>query len=97
GFGAEYRFENFQTREGEQAAWDNYDPSGNTQPGAQPSPGITLEDVVNENRRVAGLYVDVETDINDHLLINTAGRFEDYNDFGNNLAGKLAMRYKLSS
>jgi iron complex outermembrane receptor protein len=97
GFGAEYRFENFQAREGEQAAWDNYDPSGNTQPGAQPSPGITPDDVVNENRRVAGLYVDVETDINDHLLINMAGRFEDYNDFGNNLAGKLAMRYKLSS
>ena len=26
-----------------------------------------------------------------------AGRYENYNDFGNNLAGKLAMRYKLSS
>ena len=97
GFGAEYRFENFQTSEGEQAAWDNYDPSGNTQPGAQPSPGITPLDVVNENRRVAGLYADLETDINDQFLINIAGRFENYNDFGNNLAGKLAMRYKFSS
>ncbi len=42
-------------------------------------------------------YLDVETDINDHLLFNIAGRYEDYNDFGNNLAGKLAMRYKFSS
>ena len=53
--------------------------------------------LVNENRRVAGLYVDLETDINDHFLINVAGRYENYNDFGNNLAGKLAMRYKFSS
>jgi len=97
GFGAEYRFENFQTREGEQAAWDNYDPSGNTLAGALPSPGITPNDVVNENRRVAGLYLDLETDITDHILINMAGRFENYNDFGNNLAGKMAMRYKFSS
>jgi iron complex outermembrane receptor protein len=97
GFGAEYRVENFQTRQGEQAAWDNYDPSGNKQAGAQPLAGITPQDVVNENRRVAGTYLDVETDINDHLLLGIAGRYEDYNDFGNNLAGKLAMRYKFSS
>ena len=97
GFGAEYRVENFQTRQGEQAAWDNYDPSGNKQAGAQPLSGITPQDVVNEKRRVAGTYLDVETDINDHLLFNIAGRYEYYNDFGNNLAGKLAMRYKFSS
>ncbi len=46
---------------------------------------------------MAGLYVDLETDINDHFLINVAGRYENYNDFGSNLAGKLAMRYKFSS
>ncbi|TMI96636.1 MAG: TonB-dependent receptor, partial [Bacteroidetes bacterium] len=97
GFGAEYRAENFQTRQGEQAAWDNYDPTHRTQRGAQPSPGITPQDVVNENRRAAGLYADLETDISDRFLMNIASRFENYDDFGNNLAGKLAMRYKFSS
>jgi iron complex outermembrane receptor protein len=97
GLGAEYRFENFRTRVGEEAAWKNYDTSGSTQGGAQPSPGITPADVLNERRSVAGLYIDLETDINDHFLINLAGRYENYSDFGNNLAGKLAMRYKLSS
>ena len=53
--------------------------------------------MVNQSRSVAGLYADLETDINDHFLINTAGRYENYNDFGNNLAGKMAVRYKLSS
>jgi len=97
GFGGEYRFENFETRQGEQAAWDNYDSTLSKQPGAQPSPGITPLDVVNENRRVAGMYTELETDISDRFLINIAGRFENYSDFGNNLAGKLAMRFKFSS
>jgi iron complex outermembrane receptor protein len=97
GWGAEYRFENFQTSEGEEASWKNYDSSGKTQGGAQPASGINPQDVVNESRRVAGLYVDLETDINKHFLINVAGRYENYNDFGNNLSGKLAIRYKLSS
>ena len=97
GFGAEYRFENFWTSEGEEAAWKNYDTTGKTQGGSQPVPGLDPVDVVNESRRVAGLYIDLETDINDHFLINMAVRYENYNDFGNNLAGKLAMRYKFSS
>ncbi|MEJ7767273.1 MAG: TonB-dependent receptor, partial [Chitinophagaceae bacterium] len=41
--------------------------------------------------------VDLESDLNDHFLINMAARFENYNDYGNNLASKLAMRYKISS
>lgn len=97
GFGAEHRFEKFRTHEGEEAAWKNYDSTGKTQGGAPGSGGISPADVVNENRSVAGLYADLETDINDHFLINIAGRYENYNDFGNNLAGKLAMRYTLSS
>jgi Outer membrane receptor proteins, mostly Fe transport len=97
GFGAEYRFENFRTMVGEEAAWKNYDSTGRTQGGSQPTPGINPMDVVNESRRVAGVYADLETDINDHFLINMAGRYENYNDFGNNLAGKMAMRYKLTS
>ncbi len=97
GLGAEYRFEKIWTQEGEETSWQNYDITGKTQGGVQPLPGINPNDVVNESRRVAGLYVDLETDINNHLLINLAGRFENYNDFGNNLAGKLAMRYKISS
>jgi iron complex outermembrane recepter protein len=96
-FGTEYRFENYRTGAGEETSWQNYDPSRRTQSGAQPAPGRNPIDVVNEGRSVAGLWVDLETDLDDHFLITMAGRFEHYKGFGNNLAGKLAMRYKLSS
>ena len=52
-------------------------------------------DEIDISRTNVGAYVDVETDINDALLIATALRFEDYSDFGSNLSGKLAARYKL--
>jgi len=97
GLGAEYRFENYRTKEGEEASYENYDSTLRTQGGTQPTPGINPVDVVDESRSIGGLYVDLETDLNDHFLINMSGRYEYYNDFGNNLAGKLAVRYKFSS
>jgi iron complex outermembrane receptor protein len=51
---------------------------------------------VNANRNVFGAYVDVETDLTDRLLLNAAGRYENYSDFGGNLAGKLSARYKFA-
>ena len=97
GLGAEYRFENYRTKEGEEASYENYDSSLRTQGGSQPTPGINPRDVVDKSRSIAGFYVDLETDLNDHFLINILGRYEHYNGFGNNLAGKLATRYKFSS
>ena len=97
GFGAEYRFEQYRTVAGEEASWKDYDSSGIRIGGAAGALAINPGDVINESRQVAGLYADLETDINDHLLIDIAGRFENYNDFGGNLAGKIAVRYKFSS
>jgi iron complex outermembrane receptor protein len=64
--------------------------------GASGRPGIAPADEIDISRTNVGAYVDVETDINDALLLATALRFEDYSDFGSNLSGKLAARYKLS-
>src|SRR5688572_19583370 len=91
-FGAELRFENYQKKEGEEASWKNYDPSGLTQGGSQGSPGINPDNVVNVGRNIAGTYIDMEAEINDHFLFDLACRYEYYNDFGGNLAGKLAAR-----
>ena len=97
GLGAENRYENYRTLEGEEASWKDYDSSGPRLGSAPGSGSISPEDVVNECRNVTGLYVDLESDINENFLINVAGRYEYYNDFGGNLAGKIAMRYKFSS
>jgi outer membrane cobalamin receptor len=40
-------------------------------------------------------YADLEADLNDRFLLNLATRYEHYSDFGGNLAGKMAIRYKL--
>jgi iron complex outermembrane receptor protein len=64
--------------------------------GASGRPGIAPADEIDISRNNVGAYVDVETDVNEALLIATALRFEDYSDFGSNLSGKLAARYKLS-
>lgn len=96
-FGAEHRFENFRTLEGEEASWQDYDSSGPRLGGAPGSGGIGPDDVVNESRNITALYVDLESDINEYFLINVAGRYEYYGDFGGNLAGKIAIRYKFSS
>jgi iron complex outermembrane receptor protein len=97
GFGGEYRVDNYRTLEGEEASWKDYDSSGPRLGGAAGVASISPEDAVNESRRIAALYVDLETDVNEHLLINMAARYENYNDYRNNLAGKLAMKYKVSS
>ena len=96
-FGAEYRFENYRTSAGEEGSWKDYDSSGMRIGGVAGGGFINPNDVVNEKRQLAGLYADLETDINENFLINVAGRYEYYGDFGSNLAGKIAMRYKFSS
>lgn len=95
--GAEWRFENYQQREGEEASWQIYDSTGQTQGGSQPSIGsISPKNLVDENRSASGAYFDLEVETNDHFLFNIASRYEYYSDFGGNLAGKLAVRYTIS-
>ena len=50
---------------------------------------------VDAKRNVFGGYVDIETDITDKLLLNAAGRYEHYSDYGSSFAGKFAARYQL--
>jgi iron complex outermembrane recepter protein len=51
---------------------------------------------VDETRNVIGAYADLETDLTQNFLANAAVRYERYSDFGSNVAGKLALRYKVS-
>ena len=59
-------------------------------------PGFDTINAIHARRNITGIYVDLESDINDHLLIDFAGRYEYYSNYGGNLAGKLAIRYKFS-
>ena len=95
-WGAELRFENFRMKAGEEASWKNYDTLLRKQGGLPGSQVVSAKDAVNKTRNTECIYIDIETEYNDRFLINVASRFERYSDFGSNLAGKLAARYKLS-
>src|SRR5688572_1698105 len=95
GAGAEYRIDNYSIEEGEESSYLNYDPTSGRAGGAQVFPGFQPANAVDEMRNVYGAYFVIETDITDKLLLNGAGRYEHYSDFGSSLAGKFAARYQL--
>ena len=43
-----------------------------------------------------GLYLDLEADVTDRLILSGAVRYEDFSDFGDTFNGKVAGRYAIS-
>lgn len=64
-----------------------------TAPGAQVFPGFRPSNEVDAHRNAIGAFVDLEANVTPELLASVALRGERYSDFGNSLAGKLALRY----
>jgi iron complex outermembrane receptor protein len=95
-FGAEFRNENYKIREGEPDSWrDAGVPNqfgARATPGAQVFPGFRPSNVVDASRHNVALYADLEGDVLSPLRVGLAGRFENYNDFGSTLDGKLTAR-----
>jgi iron complex outermembrane recepter protein len=100
-FGAAFRSENYEVEAGEFASYVNgyhlaYDSSGVAQAGSSVFQGFAPSDASKNSRTNVGGYVDLETNLTDKLLVNAAGRFENYSDFGQRMTGKLASRYQAS-
>ena len=68
-----------------------------TASGAQVFPGFRPENEVDETRTAVGAYIDVEANLTEKLLASAAVRGEHYSDFGDNLSGKLSVRYDFTS
>ncbi len=64
-----------------------------TPSGAQVFPGFRPSNEVNAHRDAVGIYLDLETNITDALLVSAAVRAEDYSDFGDTVTGKISARY----
>jgi iron complex outermembrane recepter protein len=62
-------------------------------PGAQVFPGFRPTNEVDEDRTAVGLFIDLEANVTDKLLISGAVRAENYSDFGSSVTGKFAARY----
>ncbi len=97
-FGGQYRVDGFSLTAGDAASYaiGPLTATKNKTPGSQGRVGIDIVDEKNVSRSNVGMFVDIESDVTSRLLIATALRYENYSDFGSNISGKLAGRYKLT-
>jgi iron complex outermembrane receptor protein len=93
--GAEFRSDNYSIEEGEEHLILTMILLQEKLVGHRCFPGFQPANAVDERRTVFGGYVDIETDITEKLLLNGAGRYEHYSDYGSSFAGKFAFRYQL--
>ena len=94
-FGIEGRREGYKISPGEQASY-GYPTTGavaGAAPGAQGFGGFSPANAVKRGRRSGSIYLDVEAQVTDKLLLGIAGRGEDYSDFGSTATGKVSARY----
>ncbi len=97
--GVVFRDENYRIQQGELASYINggaeaQDSSGPAPIGSSVFGGFRPVDASDHSRNNVGTYVDLETNLSSQFLVNVAGRFEHYSDFGSAVAGKLAVRYQ---
>lgn len=95
-WGAEARQESYEITAGEPDSYRNGGvllSGGATASGAQVFPGFRPENELEEDRTAIGVYLDLEANLTDALLLSGAVRGESYSDFGETLTGKLAARY----
>ncbi len=95
--GFEWREEEFEITIGDQASWEvgpladqGFSAASNGFPGFGP---LAAGDWSRSN---IALYVDVEADITQNLLLQAAVRWEDFDDFGSTTNGKLAAHWQLT-
>jgi iron complex outermembrane receptor protein len=102
-FGSQLRIDNFKITKGDTASYGvgplaspSIPSSQRKNPGSTGRSGVAPSDEVNASRTNVGVFVDIESDITDKFLVALAGRYENYSDFGSNISGKLATRYRFA-
>ncbi|WIO74256.1 TonB-dependent receptor [Porticoccaceae bacterium LTM1] len=95
-FGIEYKRDVYELTPGEELSWADYDglDPDSGEGGIQVFPGFRPENSVDENRNAKALYLDVEWNVDEDLLLTGAIRFENYSDFDSTITGKGAFRWK---
>jgi iron complex outermembrane receptor protein len=100
-WGAEYRKESFQINEGEEASYidggaTNPVTGQNYSPGFQVFRGFSPAEAADENRDSWALYLDVESQVSDRLLLTGAVRYEDFSDFGSTTVWKVSGLFDIT-
>jgi len=104
-FGGEFRVDNYQIREGEELSYSFGQPSAGipgrmigtsfTAAGAQVFPGFKPSNAIDKSRNNKSAYADFEAEFGPRVLLEAAGRYENYSDFGSNFSYKFTGKVKL--
>ncbi len=96
--GVEYRDETFKIESGDPNSYYIH-PSLAAQGfgiGSNGFPGFKPEDAGESSRNSWAGYVDMEKNLSENFLLGAAMRYENYEDFGNTLNGKLTARLQVN-
>ncbi|MBL7815189.1 MAG: TonB-dependent receptor [Saprospiraceae bacterium] len=93
--GTEARRENFRQKAGDKAAYEAGPLKTTKDVGSSGREGFSDKTAGNWNRTNVGIYVEGESDLNKHILLGAAARFENYSDFGSDVSYKLNTRIKI--
>ncbi len=93
-YGFEWREETYTAVAGEPNSYSNAD--GTVGSGSSGFKGITPQDAGEYSRDNYAVYIDVEQDVTDELLMQYALRYEDFSDFGSTTNWKVAGNYSLT-
>jgi len=98
-FGGVFRLDEYEIEAGERTSWvdgpvKTNQNGGRAAPGSQVFPGFRPDQAVDESRTNVAVYADLESNVTSEFLVNLAGRFESYSDFGETVNGKLALRFQ---
>jgi len=96
-YGLEWREETFEVISGEEASWKagKYALQG-FNVGSHGFAGFSPDSQGAFTRRSYGVYLDLENQVSDQLLLGGAFRYEDYSSFGDTNDFKLNARYQLN-
>ena len=93
-YGLEWREETYTSMAGEVNSYS--DISGIPNGGVSGMRGIEAKNAGSFSRDNVAVYVDVEQDVTDELLMQYALRYEDFSDFGSTANWKVAGNYSIS-
>ena len=99
GIGLEYRVEQFEVTAGGENSWFTDDSRGGLAEqgfgvGSNGFAGFSPDIAGTNNRGSYAGYVDLETNLSKNLLVGVAGRYEDFETFGDTLNGKFNTRWQ---
>lgn len=99
GIGLEYRVEQFEVTAGGENSWFADDSRGGLAEqgfgvGSNGFAGFSPDIAGTNNRGSYAGYVDLETNLSKNLLVGVAGRYEDFETFGDTLNGKFNTRWQ---